>query len=73
LAALFTPFFRSTHALSTDGYGLGLAIASRSIQAHGGTISAQNRATGGLSVEITLPLAGLQTSDQSGALYRVPR
>jgi signal transduction histidine kinase len=71
VAALFTPFFRSTHALSTDGYGLGLAIASRSIQAHGGTIHAQNRTTGGLSVEITLPLAGLQTSDSSGALYRV--
>ncbi len=71
VAALFTPFFRSTHAISTDGYGLGLAIASRSIQAHGGTIHARNRATGGLSVEITLPLTRPQTSDSSGALYGV--
>ena len=71
VAALFTPFFRSTHALSTDGYGLGLAIASRSIEAHGGTIRAQNLATGGLCVEVTLPLARLQTSDSSGAPYRV--
>ena len=55
LAALFTPFFRSARALSADGYGLGLAIASRSIEAHGGTIRAQNRTTGGLAVEITLP------------------
>jgi two-component system OmpR family sensor kinase len=71
VAALFTPFFRSTRALSTDGYGLGLAIASRSIEAHGGTIRAHNRATGGLAVEITLPLDRLQTSDSSSAPYRV--
>jgi len=63
VAALFAPFFRSARALSTDGYGLGLAIASRSIEAHGGTIRAQNRATGGLAVEITLPLNGLQAGD----------
>ena len=71
VASLFTPFFRSARALSTDGYGLGLALASRSIEAHGGTIRAQNRATGGLSVEITLPLNRLQSSDSSGELYRV--
>ena len=56
LAVLFTPFFRAVDAARTDGYGLGLAIARRSIEAHGGTIGARNRPGGGLVVEIALPL-----------------
>lgn len=58
LDRLFTPFFRSEDAGAAEGYGLGLAIARRSIEAHGGAIRAENRSTGGLSVEITLPAAG---------------
>jgi two-component system OmpR family sensor kinase len=53
LPDLFTPFFRGARA-RLDGYGLGLAIARRSIEAHGGTIRANNRPDGGLSVEIVL-------------------
>jgi two-component system, OmpR family, sensor kinase len=56
LGRLFTPFFRTDRAASTEGYGLGLAIARRSIEAHGGAIRARNRTGGGLSVEIELPL-----------------
>ncbi len=56
LAQMFTPFFRSTHAEGTDGYGLGLAIAKRSLEAHGGRIFASNRPEGGLVVTIELPL-----------------
>jgi two-component system OmpR family sensor kinase len=56
LADLFTPFFRGATGSRTDGYGLGLAIARRSIETHGGTIRANNRSGGGLSVEIVLPL-----------------
>lgn len=58
LPKLFTPFFRGSTGARTEGYGLGLAIARRSIEAHGGTISAHNRAGGGLCVEIVLPLRG---------------
>jgi len=54
LPVLFTPFFRAAGA-GADGYGLGLAIARRSIEAHGGSIRASNRAEGGLAVTLTLP------------------
>jgi len=57
LDKLFTPFFRADGTASAEGYGLGLAIAKRSVEAHGGWIRAQNRPTGGLMVEIALPLA----------------
>jgi len=64
LAAVFEPFFRSAatelhSAESRSGYGLGLAIARRAVEAHGGSIRAVNREGGGLRVEIELPIAPL--------------
>jgi signal transduction histidine kinase len=55
LPKIFTPFFRSSRT-SGDGYGLGLAIAHRSIEAHRGSLRAENRRGGGLCIEIVLPL-----------------
>lgn len=55
LDAIFEPFFRSSD-LEVSGFGLGLAIASRAAQVHGGTISAANRESGGLCVTLQLPL-----------------
>lgn len=58
LAAIFQPFFRSgASASGVDGHGLGLAIAQRVVQAHGGEIVARNREDGGLQVTVTLPRA----------------
>ena len=58
LRTIFEPFFRSNAASNNvDGHGLGLAIAQRVVTAHGGAISAANRAGGGLNVTITLPVA----------------
>ncbi|WP_413671212.1 ATP-binding protein [Massilia cellulosiltytica] len=56
LGDVFEPFFRSNPTRNNvDGHGLGLAIAKRVVETHGGRISAANRAEGGLRVTITLP------------------
>lgn len=51
---IFEPFAR-TAATTGDGFGLGLAIARRAIEAHGGHIEALGREGGGLRIRITLP------------------
>jgi two-component system, OmpR family, sensor kinase len=56
LETIFQPFFRSKTNSSYSGYGLGLAITQRVVQAHGGTVIATNRIEGGLAVTITLPV-----------------
>lgn len=55
LSAIFEPFFRSGDRSKADSIGLGLAIAYRSITAHGGLIQADNRPQGGLRMEIEIP------------------
>jgi len=58
LASVFEPFFRSgASASGVDGHGLGLAIAQRVTAAHGGQLTAANRAGGGLQVRFVLPRA----------------
>lgn len=57
LEKVFEPFYRGSPAPSANGFGLGLAIAQRAVEAHGGTIRAANVPGGGLRVEIRLPLA----------------
>ncbi len=59
---LFTPFFRGRGAADTTGYGLGLAIARRSVEAHGGSVRATNRPEGGLCVDISLPCQAVETA-----------
>jgi len=55
LASIFEPFVRSAREGSFSGYGLGLAITRRVIEAHGGSVSAVNRPEGGLVVTLELP------------------
>jgi signal transduction histidine kinase len=52
LPRIFDPYF-STH---DTGTGLGLPIARRVVEEHGGTITARNRTERGLEVVITLPV-----------------
>lgn len=58
LDKLFDPFFRvdTSRNSSTGGVGLGLAIAQRAIQLHGGRIEAAN-ARPGLRVSVELPVS----------------
>jgi signal transduction histidine kinase len=58
LGSIFEPFFRSNPTQNNvDGHGLGLAIAKRVVENHGGRITAANRPGGGLRVTISLPRA----------------
>lgn len=59
LETIFRPFTRSRGADAFVGYGLGLAITQRVIEAHGGEVRAENRAGGGLRIRMWLPLAGV--------------
>ena len=56
---MFDRFWRAdeSRTRSSGGAGLGLAIARGLVQAHGGTIWAENRPGGGARVAFTLPLA----------------
>jgi two-component system sensor histidine kinase KdpD len=54
--ALFEMFVRGDRESSTPGVGLGLAICRAIIEAHAGTLSADDRVQGGACVRFTLPL-----------------
>ncbi len=58
LEKIFQPFYRldDSRGRLTGGVGLGLAITERAVRFHGGSVSANNRAEGGLMIEIRLPL-----------------
>jgi two-component system sensor histidine kinase KdpD len=53
---LFEKFYRGRMITTQRGMGLGLAICSRIIKAHGGEIWAENRPEGGAVFRFTLPL-----------------
>ena len=57
MAAVFEPFRRleASRNRGTGGTGLGLTIARRAVEGHGGTISLANRPGGGLLVTVRLP------------------
>lgn len=59
LSHLFEPFYRVDESREREGggYGIGLAITERTIRRHGGSVTARNHSTGGLVVQMELPLA----------------
>jgi signal transduction histidine kinase len=56
LELIFEPFYRSPTADRFQGYGIGMALTRRVIDAHQGSVFAANRQQGGLRVSILLPL-----------------
>lgn len=58
LERIFDPFFRGERSDGSHGAGLGLSIARRAVEAHGGDIRASNAEGGGLRVDIRLPAEG---------------
>lgn len=60
LDKLFEPFYQvdESRTPSSGGSGVGLAIAKRAIDLHGGSIRASNRTPNGLRVEMRIPKKG---------------
>jgi two-component system, OmpR family, sensor kinase len=60
LERVFEPFFRADRSRSraTGGYGLGLALARRIVEAHAGTLRLTSGAGGGTVARVELPIAG---------------
>jgi signal transduction histidine kinase len=56
LPRLFTPFFTT----KTDGTGLGLTVSTAIIRDHGGTLTGDNRPTGGAVFRIELPASAAE-------------
>jgi two-component system sensor histidine kinase CpxA len=58
LERIFEPFHRVPQSPGDDGHGtgVGLAIAARAMQRHGGKIMARRRTMGGLELAMTLPV-----------------
>jgi K+-sensing histidine kinase KdpD len=55
---IFERFFRAPSTGSSRGAGLGLAICRGIVEAHGGTIRAENKPSGGALFRVTLPRIG---------------
>jgi signal transduction histidine kinase len=58
LRHVFDPFYRGRKALDNQvrGFGLGLTLVRRIVEAHGGSVAAGHRAGGGSRFEIRLPV-----------------
>jgi two-component system sensor histidine kinase CpxA len=70
LERIFSPFHRvepsRTRIESDGGVGLGLSIARRAIEIHGGTITAEHADGGGLRVAMRIPLDGRTANPGAG-------
>ncbi len=57
LTRVFDKFYRVQRPGGVNGTGLGLAICKGIVEAHGGSIKAENREGGGTTITLALPLA----------------
>jgi signal transduction histidine kinase len=68
LPRVFDRFYRADPArqVTTGGSGLGLAIVRAIVEAHGGSVSAENAPDGGARISFTLPLASANWEQLAG-------
>lgn len=68
LPRIFDRFYRADAArqATTGGSGLGLAIVRAIVEAHGGSVAAENVQNGGARISFTLPLASASWESVSG-------
>lgn len=59
LARIFEPFYRVDRSRSkeTGGYGIGLSLVKRIVEAHGGTIGVESRVGEGTRIRVSLPVS----------------
>jgi two-component system sensor histidine kinase CpxA len=74
LANFFVPFHRGSNGArkTSDGAGLGLAIAQRAFQLNGGKVAAANATDGGLIVTLELPRLDKAEETAKGELSLAP-
>jgi len=63
LLRIFDKFYRVQRPDSVVGTGLGLAICKGIAEAHGGSITAENRPGGGTIIRLTMPMADAASGD----------
>ena len=61
LAHVFDKFYRVQRPDNVSGTGLGLSICKGIVEAHGGSIRAENRPGNGTKITIKLPLGGMKS------------
>ncbi|NVJ26019.1 HAMP domain-containing protein [Myxococcus sp. AM011] len=73
LSRVGTPFFRTdrSRARRTGGVGMGLALARRIVDAHGGTLTLESRPGVGTTARILLPVPRAEARVEGAPLQRV--
>jgi signal transduction histidine kinase len=69
LPNVFRPFFRAdkSRTRATGGLGLGLALAKRIVDAHGGSLELESREGEGTLARVTLPLREPKAASSTGS------
>jgi two-component system, OmpR family, sensor histidine kinase KdpD len=63
LERIFDKFYRVQRPDNVSGTGLGLSICKGIVEAHGGSIRAENRHGGGTTITVRLPLEGTEINE----------
>ena len=65
IAQILQPFYRAGNVRSVAGHGIGLALADKIIQMHGGQLHFESELHKGTTVTVTFPLPSVTPSDDA--------